>query len=115
MLEILAHASIGRIPATHSLVMVEVPDSVSMERHESRSLPAAWEAENSASARLFGDRWLSEARSAILIVPSVVARLDWIALVNPVHPDASRLAASAPEKVMWDKRLQGQATLTATA
>jgi RES domain-containing protein len=105
MLEILAHASIGRIPATHSLVTVKVPDGMPMERHEATSLPAAWGAENSASARLFGDRWLSEVRSAVLIVPSVVARLDWIALVNPLHPDSGRLIASPPEPVEWDKRL----------
>jgi RES domain-containing protein len=105
MLEILAHASIGRIPATHSLVMVDVPDGVPMERHEAHSLPAQWDAENSASARLFGDRWLSEVRSAILIVPSVVARRDWIALVNPLHADSSKLITSPPEKVLWDKRL----------
>ena len=54
---------------------------------------------------IFGDQWLKEARSAVLLVPSVVVRLEWNALVNPVHPDAAKLTISTPEKVVWDKRL----------
>lgn len=105
MLEILAHASIGRIPATHCFVIAEVPDAVTIEQHDAASLPAEWDAENSSAARLFGDQWLKQARSAILIIPSVVARLEWNALVNPLHPDSSKLIVSLPEKVAWDKRL----------
>lgn len=105
MLEMLAHASIGRIPATQRFVVADVPDGVTLERHDAHALPAGWDAENSSSARGFGDRWLQEARTAILLVPSVVARPEWNALVNPLHPDAARLVVSASEKVVWDKRL----------
>jgi RES domain-containing protein len=105
LLEILAHASIGRIPATHCFMVAEVPENVSVERHDANALPAGWDAENSASARAFGDQWLAEARSAVLLVPSVVARLEWNALVNPLHPDAGQLILSSPEKLVWDKRL----------
>jgi len=105
MLEILAHANIGRIPATHRYVVAEVPDNISVENYDEHSLPAEWDSENSASARAFGDQWLKEARSAVLIVPSVIARLDRNALVNPLHPDANKLIVATPEKVIWDKRL----------
>lgn len=105
MLEILVHAGIGRIPATHGCVIADVPDSVAIERHDANALPALWDAENSASARHFGDRWLEERRSAVLLIPSMVARLEWNALVNPLHPDAGKLSASPPEKVVWDRRL----------
>jgi RES domain-containing protein len=105
MLEILAHANIGRIPATHRFVIAEVPDGVSVERHAAESLPPGWDAEGGSVARQFGDAWLDQARSAVLLLPSVVARLEWNALVNPGHPDASRLGISEPECVIWDKRL----------
>jgi RES domain-containing protein len=105
MLEILVHAGIGRIPTTQRFVVVDVPEDISMESLDATSLPADWDSESSASARAFGDQWLMEARSAILIVPSVIAKLDRNALVNPMHPDASRLIAAAPEKIIWDKRL----------
>jgi RES domain-containing protein len=105
MLEILAHASIGRIPTTHRLLIANMPDDVTVERHDANTLPVGWDAENSSSARGFGDLWLQEARSAVLLVPSVVARLEWNALINPLHPDSSRLVIAASEKVVWDKRL----------
>jgi RES domain-containing protein len=105
MLEILARASIGRIPATHQYLIAEVPDGVAVERQDQNTLPYGWDAENDSAARTFGDLWLSEARSAVLLVPSVVAKLEWNALVNPTHPDAMRLTLSTTEPVVWDKRL----------
>ncbi len=105
MLEILAHANIGRIPMTHRYVMADLPDDMSVERHDQNVLPPGWDAENNSVARGFGDLWLSEARSAILLVPSVVAKLEWNALVNPAHPEAMRLTLSTAETVVWDKRL----------
>lgn len=105
MLEILAHANIGRIPETHGYVVAEAPEDVSVETHDAGSLPMDWDIENSTSARAFGDRWLQESRTAILVVPSVIARLDANALVNPNHPDAKKLIVTHPEKVVWDKRL----------
>lgn len=105
MLEILAHANIGRIPLTHRFVIADVPNDVTVERHGPNTLPYGWDSENNSSARSFGDLWLSETRSAILLVPSVVAKLEWNALVNPLHPEARRLTLSSSEKVVWDKRL----------
>jgi hypothetical protein len=60
--------------------------------------------ENKTPARAFSGQWLNETRSAILAVPSVIARLDQNALVNPLHPDANKLIVPEPKKVIWDKR-----------
>jgi RES domain-containing protein len=105
MLEILAHANIGRVPETHQYVIAEDPEGVSVEALEEDALPQGWDSENSASARAVGDQWLLEARSAVLIIPSVIAKLDRNAIVNPLHPDAKKLIVSEPKKVIWDKRL----------
>jgi len=105
MLEILAHANTGRIPETHQYVIVDVPGSVSVEIVEENQLPEGWDSENNAPARAFGDQWLNQARTAIVIVPSVIARLDQNVLVNPLHPDAKKVIVSEPKKVIWDKRL----------
>jgi len=105
MLEILVHANIGRVPATHAYVVAEIPDSISVERHEAKSLPDGWEGDDPSIARRFGDQWLQEARSAVLVVPSVVARLEFNAVVNPLHAHAKQLLVSPSQKVIWDKRL----------
>ena len=105
LLEILAHANIGRIPTTQRFVVADVPDRVSVASYDEQSLPVGWDSENSASARAFGDQWLKEERVAVSVVPSVIARLDRNALVNPLHPNANQLMVTAPEKIIGDKRL----------
>ncbi len=99
MLEILAHANIGRVPQTHQYIVAEVSEDVSVEIIQENLLPQVWDLENTASARAFGDQWLNEARSAILIVPSVIARLDRNAIVNPFHPDAKKLIVKLNKKM----------------
>jgi RES domain-containing protein len=105
MLEVLVHARIGKVPKTHVWIEAEVPDDVLVERQTADSPPAGWDALALQVAREFGDRWLTEARSAVLVVPSVVARQESNVLVNPAHPDAGRLVQSAPQPVIWDERL----------
>lgn len=108
MLEILAHAGIGRIPGAQEIVIAKVPDEDALvERHDRESLPEGWDAEDSGVARQLGDDWLASRRSLVLVVPSVVARLEFNAVVNPAHPDFPRMRVSAPEAVVWDRRLFG--------
>ncbi|MEN3296712.1 MAG: hypothetical protein V7642_5965 [Burkholderiales bacterium] len=66
-----------------------------------------WDTEESSAALEFGDRWIDEKRSAILLVPSVVAREEWNAIVNPLHPQSHKLVAADPMPVAWDERLFG--------
>ena len=105
MLEILVYASIGRIPAAQAYVVADVPDSVFVERRDAQSRPASWESDDPSTARRFGDQWLREGRSAVLVVPSVVARFECNALINPLHADARRLQVALSQKVIWDQRL----------
>lgn len=108
MLEILVHANIGRIPTTHGFVVAEVPGSVPVERHDAQTLPLGWDGDDPSIARRFGDQWLAEAKTAVLVVPSVVARLECNAVVNPRHPAARLLIVSPSQPVIWDQRLFGR-------
>ena len=106
MLEILAHAGIGRIPGKQQFVMADLPVEHSLiERHEAANLPDGWDHEDSTVAKVLGDEWLRSRRSLVLVVPSVVARLEFNAVVNPTHPDFPTLRVSTPEPVVWDQRL----------
>ncbi|MDB5773556.1 MAG: hypothetical protein JWM42_3930 [Burkholderia sp.] len=107
MLEVLVHARIGKIPRNHALVRADVPAGVSVEQLSADALPIGWDSEDGASARALGDQWIEQQRSAILMVPSVVAREEWNAIVNPLHPDARSLVIAEPTPVKWDERLFG--------
>lgn len=105
MLEILVHARIGKIPKNQFCIVAEVPENVRVEHLDFEQLPTGWNAPESRHARKIGDQWLNEQRSAILVVPSVVTGEAGNVLVNPVHPDASRISLAVPRRVVWDDRL----------
>jgi RES domain-containing protein len=105
MLECLAHAGIGRVPRTHVAVGIAVAQAVAVERHDASALPAGWDQADLRVARAFGDAWIREQRTAVLVVPSVVARREGNVLINPGHPDFAHITAGAPEAVVWDARL----------
>jgi RES domain-containing protein len=104
MLECLAHAGIGRVPKTHVAVQITMPAAVSVQWCEENQLPAGWDADLSV-ARAFGDAWIRARLTAVLVVPSVVARKETNVVINPQHADFKRITAAAPEPVMWDARL----------
>ena len=108
MLECLAHAGIGRVPRTHVAIEIAIAGAVSVERHDESSLPVGWDHANLRVARAFGDAWIRERRTAVLVVPSVVARREGNVLLNPQHPDFKKIVAGSPEPVVWDARLFGR-------
>jgi RES domain-containing protein len=105
MLECLAHAGIGRVPRTHVAVEIVITAAVTVERHDESSLLIGWDHADLRVARAFGDAWIHELRTAVLVVPSVVARREGNVLINLRHPDFSGIVAGAPEPVVWDARL----------
>jgi RES domain-containing protein len=64
-----------------------------------------WDTPEPSVSRACGARWMRQARSAILLVPSFVARLERNVVINPAHPDVGKITASLPEPVWWDAKL----------
>jgi RES domain-containing protein len=104
MLEVLVHANAGAPPAGARYASAEAGEEVPVERLDVADLPG-WDAPGLEASRAYGRRWWEERRSAVLLVPSVVTKLDWNAVVNPEHPAAAGIAASAERPVSWDARL----------
>jgi RES domain-containing protein len=103
MLEKLVHGS-GYLPPGQHYVAITIPNGVSYEMLDTASLPD-WHDESARSSKSYGESWQQERRSLILIVPSVVARLEQNILFNPEHPEFSRITTSLHHPVWWDKRL----------
>jgi RES domain-containing protein len=103
MLEKLAYAN-GIMPPNQHFVEIDVPAGVSYEVVTKDTIEN-WSSLDGKNAREFGSRWLAEARSALLIVPSRVAREENNVLINPRHPEAQRIECGLEKPVWWDKRL----------
>jgi RES domain-containing protein len=105
LLEKLAHGS-GRLPPHQHYVRIAIPRSATYEVFSPPTLPG-WDRMPATVSKQFGERWCLEKRSLLLIVPSVVARVDRNFLINPNHPEFSGVTTSLHEPVFWDRRLFG--------
>lgn len=103
MLERLVHYS-GKLPRGQHFIEITIPAGTTYEVVTSDSL-SGWNGKDSRLARAFGTEWIDELRSAILIVPSVVARMERNVLINPAHADAARIVPGLESPVTWDIRL----------
>ena len=105
LLEVLIRSNLGRVPKTHAAIEITIPETITVESIRGADL-AGWEAEDQNASRAFGDQWLKEQRSAVLLVPSVVTRgREHNVLINPEHRDFGQIVAGKPEDVQWDRRL----------
>ena len=100
-----ARAYIWKQPDEQRFVEVKIDPDISFEMVDPNTLND-WNLQDSMTAREFGSLWLEEQRTAILIVPSVLAPIDHNVLFNPNHPDAQHCwQVSREYPVKWDSRL----------
>lgn len=60
------------------------------------SLPVAWDVIPAGDASIqYGSKWLAKMTSPILVLPSVIIYEEKIALINPRHPLAAKITATA--------------------
>ena len=58
-----------------------------------------------ADPAAFGDAWLREQRTPVLLVPSLIVPESANLLVNPAHPDAAHASVIARRRFAFDRRL----------
>jgi RES domain-containing protein len=105
MLEKLVHSN-GVLPPNQHYIDITIPNDVSYEEFQPASHPG-WGGKSEAVCKKFGEAWFLAKRSAILIVPSIPARIEKNYLINPAHPDAKGITYDMPSPVWWDDRLFG--------
>ncbi|MDA7956895.1 MAG: RES domain-containing protein [Gammaproteobacteria bacterium] len=105
MLEQLVHFHLEDvIPPEQFFVKITIPQGAKFEVAVAKKIKD-WKAPDSQAARQFGHAWYEKNRSAVLIVPSVIAPVERNILINTNHPDFSRIKHSREESVRWDTRL----------
>lgn len=69
-------------------------------------LPDDWrERPPPRSAAEWGDRWVKEARSPALEIPSVIIPSESNLLLNPAHPDFRKIRIGTPQEFAFDPPL----------
>lgn len=98
-------ADLNDPPPDLVLASADVPDSVSRTVVSVESLPVDWRCSPAPpELALIGDPFVRTGRHAILMVPCVVASAESNWLINPAHPDFSRIKVNALEPFCYDDR-----------
>jgi len=94
----------GILPPNQHFIVITVPAGTSYEVVTADVLPD-WYTADAVSAQAYGHRWYIERRSALLIVPSVPARMERNIVINADHPEADAIEHGFETPVWWDERL----------
>lgn len=105
MLEKLVHSN-GVLPPNQHYIRITIPNETSYEVFQDAEHPG-WDGRNERICKHFGDIWFKERRSAILLVPSIPARIERNILINPDHPESRAISHELARPVWWDSRLFG--------
>ncbi len=103
MLEKLVHGS-GSLPPNQHCIEIAIPNGVSYEVVTPATLPGG-EAADGRVSKAFGEAWQNSKRSLLLMVPSVVARLENNILINHEHAEFRQVTCGLHQPVWWDHRL----------
>lgn len=108
ILEVLANTPLAILRANFSILTLEITGSFSTDEYTLSDLPAGWNAYPvPVAVTRMGDRWLTAGKTLLLKVPSVIVPSEYNVIVNPMHPDFSKIKITATEKLVIDKRIEG--------
>ncbi len=86
-------------------IPVEIPDRVRVKEIAVSELPSSWRDVKAHSAQAIGERWIREAATAVLSVPSVVVPQERNFILNPAHDDFGLIQIGEPEPFEFDRRM----------
>ena len=107
-LETVVHLNAGGLPLNRYLVEVQIPldlwDTAQVINYS--TAPVGWDAmPSSRTASDFGTAWARSKESLILLVPSVIVPDERNVLINPSHPDMSKITARKVRRWLYDSRV----------
>jgi hypothetical protein len=103
-LEVLANA--GELADDYVVTPIEVPDELEVKTLSIESLPSNWGAAQAGTDTAdIGTAWAERLETAILVVPSAIIPRESNYLLNPRHPEFSKIRFLTPEPFTFDARL----------
>jgi RES domain-containing protein len=100
------HIPLRSIPEDYMMIKIEIPDGLTVEAINPANLEADWSSfPHRHSTQLLGDDFVKRGSALVLKVPSAVVQGDYNYLINPAHPDFSRIRIAEIVPFGFDNRL----------
>ncbi|MEP7013170.1 MAG: RES family NAD+ phosphorylase [Acidobacteriota bacterium] len=105
-LELLVHLDLQEEPSDLIAIQALLPKGLQVDVLEASDLPATWRnLPSPEDLRELGSRWVREARTPVLSVPSVIVPRERNFLLNPLHPAMARIRVVDWEPFTLDSRV----------
>jgi len=106
-LETFVHLNAGGLPLNRYLVAIDIPDDIwnAARMTEPKDHSVGWDAQPAGRVSVgVGTQWAVARTSALLIVPSAIVPEESNVLINPAHPDSTRISARKIRQWHYDPR-----------
>lgn len=109
-LEVFVHLDLSEdLPLDRYLVEIDIPNDIAILELKNEDLPNGWDSKPPIlETQYIGDDFVKENLAAVLKVPSCIVQKEFNYLINPNHPDASRIIVENTSPFQFDSRLQGK-------
>jgi len=108
-LETLVHVPQNNIPSDLCIVTLSLPTNITSDNVSVTTLPEKRRGIPILPAlQQIGDKWLETGKTAILKVPSVVIPEEFNFLINPLHPEATKIKIKDKNNFVFDERISGR-------
>lgn len=106
-LEVSVHLDLSEdLPEDRYYVEIEIPDTIEIQEVKVEDLPEDWNAKPPMLiTQTIGDDFVNYNETAILKVPSSIVPQEFNYLINPNHPDSSKIKVVSAVKMIFDSRL----------
>lgn len=106
MAEVAVHFTLATLPGDYMMMTIFIPDDIASLKLNVADLPADWNIfPHPASTQPVGDTFVAENKYCVLQIPSSVTLGDYNFLINPNHPDFSRIRIIDAVNFPFDKRI----------
>jgi RES domain-containing protein len=107
-LEISVHLDLSEdLPNDRYYVAIEIPDDITIQEVKLEDLPEDWNSNPpTLTTQTIGDDFVNYNEAAILKVPSSIVPQEFNYLINPNHPDASKIKVLSTTKMIFDSRFK---------
>lgn len=106
MAEVAVHFTLATLPDYYVIITIFIPDDIALFKLNISDLPKNWNIfPHPASTQSIGDQFVADNRFCVLQIPSVVTFGDFNLLINPNHPEFSKIRIVETIGFPFDKRI----------
>lgn len=106
MAEVAVHFTLATLPPDYMMITIFIPDNIRLQKIATSELPTDWNVfPHPLVTQSIGDKFVEENKHCLLQIPSSVTFGDYNFLINPKHPDFSKIEIVEAIKFPFDKRI----------